>query len=890
MPATLTGRVDLHLHSYASNVTDYYAANAFALPESYSNPRDLYQILKRKGMSLVTLTDHNSIDGVKELLDAGYKDVFISAEMTTTFPEDGCNIHITVINMTEAQFKEIDRLRGNVYEMVAYVDSEIAAEGRQPQVNKLAYFMTHPLMSTQNRPYGREGALSVAHLEKALLLCHCLEAQNGARTRALNDLTQQMFMALDRKLIEKLANRHRISPKGDTPWLKAWVAGSDDHSGINPGATWTTFDLRGQPATANALVETIRERRTGISGAHGGPLTIAHSVIKLLYEGGDRRVVATAASASGTKVDTSKGSPRSLALSGPLQSLLRMVFQGDSLSRLDRLHFALRRAALNLPWKPAPSAHDPFEAVLERCIHDLIADPTVADELARLTHPDDRIFFVIKSLVYRVFTTYLDGFRSESGRDLIGAIKQLVALMASNVMVSLPYLLAFTQQSADGLIARDVRKAFGLKEPRKLALLTDTFFEVNGVSATIKRMLRESIRRELDFTVITCVTPDQRALANADPELAGFMRQGRLKLFDSVSHVGMPQYDGLTLHFPPVLDILKYLQEEGFSKVQLSTPGTVGLTGLLASKLLQIESSATYHTSFPEYVENYTKDVSLEALTWKYMILFYHAVDEAVVPSQFVARLLHKRGLRKRKLLVLDRWVDVQRFRPDLRSERFWDAYGLHDGTDRIVFAYVGRLAVEKNLHLLCQAYAELLKEQPLAHLVFIGDGPYKAQLIKLTAKLPVTFTGYLGGESLARAVASIDVKVFPSCTDTWGNAPLEAQAAGVPVIVTDIGGPAELVRDGETGIVVRGNDMQSLLHAMRIMTDRATRERMGLAAREFAEAGHLEEPFAAILDAEAYRRRQKSIKHAAAEFEDEVEAGSLAANSQVASIFRARG
>lgn len=118
-------RVDLHLHSHASNVTDYYAANAFAIPESYSEPRALYQLLRQRGMSLVTLTDHNSIDGVRELLSAGLPDVFISAELTTTFPHDGCNIHITVANVTEAQFAEADRLRGNVHELIAYRADQI---------------------------------------------------------------------------------------------------------------------------------------------------------------------------------------------------------------------------------------------------------------------------------------------------------------------------------------------------------------------------------------------------------------------------------------------------------------------------------------------------------------------------------------------------------------------------------------------------------------------------------------------------------------------------------------------------------------------------------------------------------------------------------------------
>src|SRR5581483_11637270 len=169
------GRVDFHLHSYASNVTMLYAANAFSLPESYSEPSRLYQVLKARGMTLMTLTDHNTIDGVLELLDRGLSDVFISSELTATFPEDGCNIHVTIANCTEAQFKEADRLRKNVYELVGWLDAQIADEDGR---NKLAYFMTHPLISTGNRPHGREGALAVKHLEKALLLFNTFEVHN----------------------------------------------------------------------------------------------------------------------------------------------------------------------------------------------------------------------------------------------------------------------------------------------------------------------------------------------------------------------------------------------------------------------------------------------------------------------------------------------------------------------------------------------------------------------------------------------------------------------------------------------------------------------------------------------------------------------------------------
>ena len=838
MSKNTIGRVDFHLHSYASNVTDYYAANTFSIPESYSVPIKLYHVLKKRGMSLVTLTDHNSIDGVRELLDRGLSDVFISAEMTTTFPEDGCNIHITVANMTEQQFSEVNRLRRNVYEMIAYVDQQIASEDSLGS-NKLIYFMTHPLMSTQNRPYGREGALSVAHIEKAMLLCNCIEVQNGARTKVLNDLTSEIVRGLSRETIETLANKHDIEPKGATPWLKSLVGGSDDHSNINPGQTWTEFEMSGPVVTANSMVDAIRARRSQPSGAHGGPVTLAHSILKLVYERGTQN------SAKANKV---------VGFGRSMQSLLQLIFdaQGQSLGTKLMFQSRLWRSRFK-QIRPRPELSKPFEAVLEAEIYPMLADEAFRAELRSVTTTDDRIFLVISTLVNRIFAHYVRGLRHSGSRNIVSAIKESVALVSSNLFVSLPYLVAFMQQSADCQISRDVRRAFNVQEPQKLVLVTDTYFDVNGVSNTIKRMLREAERRSINFTVVTCVSPEEyeRHMQNAD--IRRDIDSGRLKLFVAIADLAFPEYDGLRICFPPMLDMLKYLQEEGFTKMQISTPGVVGVAGLIAAKLLQIETASTYHTSIPEYVENYTKDLMLEAIAWKYTLMFYHSVDEVLVPSKFVAKLLHKRGLRNRKLLILDRWVDVDRFHPSKRVPTFWHSFGIED--DTVKFVYVGRVAIEKNLHVLAKAYAGLQAKNTNMHLIIIGDGPYRATLEDQLEGLPVTFTGYLYGEDLAAALASCDVKVFPSTTDTWGNAPLEAQASGLPVIVTDIGGPAELMRDGVTGVMVRGNDILSLQRAMVQMLDSTVRTSMGRAARAFAEANRVDEPFKAALDSEAYRR-----------------------------------
>ena len=135
------------------------------------------------------------------------------------------------------------------------------------------------------------------------------------------------------------------------------------------------------------------------------------------------------------------------------------------------------------------------------------------------------------------------------------------------------------------------------------------------------------------------------------------------------------------------------------------------------------------------------------------------------------------------------------------------------------------------------------LNSQLSTSLAFVGDGPYAKELRVL---LPdALFTGYLAGIELARAFASSDVFLFPSTTDTFGNVILEALASGVPCIVSDQGGPKDLIVNGRTGLVTRARDVEDFTNAVaRLVGDTALRETMRTEAhravqdRDWAEAG----------------------------------------------------
>ena len=107
--------------------------------------------------------------------------------------------------------------------------------------------------------------------------------------------------------------------------------------------------------------------------------------------------------------------------------------------------------------------------------------------------------------------------------------------------------------------------------------------------------------------------------------------------------------------------------------------------------------------------------------------------------------------------------------------------------------------------------------------------------LFRSAESLPEAFfTGYLRGKELATAYASADIFVFPSTTDTFGNVIIEAQSSGVPVVVSDSGGPKELVEDKANGLITKSRDVDDFTRAVRaLVTDPALRERMGISARK---------------------------------------------------------
>ena len=212
--------------------------------------------------------------------------------------------------------------------------------------------------------------------------------------------------------------------------------------------------------------------------------------------------------------------------------------------------------------------------------------------------------------------------------------------------------------------------------------------------------------------------------------------------------------------------------------LHIATEGPLGLAARSYALSHQWKFTTSYHTQFPQYLG---KRLPVP-LSWSYAALrwFHGAASHCMVSTRSVHAELVGRGFRN--LVQWQRGVDTDLFRPVGKS-----------GLDlpRPIAAYVGRVAVEKNLD------AFLAMSWPGSKLV-IGDGPDSR---RLKAKYPAaTYAGFRYGEELARLLSGADIMVFPSLTDTFGLVNLEALACGVPVAAFPVTGPIDVIEDGVTG------------------------------------------------------------------------------------------
>ncbi len=388
-------------------------------------------------------------------------------------------------------------------------------------------------------------------------------------------------------------------------------------------------------------------------------------------------------------------------------------------------------------------------------------------------------------------------------------------------------------------------------QPR-VAFFPDSFVEIDGVAMTSKKLIGFAKDNGYPFL---CVHAGAENSATVE---------GSVELFSlKRSPLSFPMDE--TLKYDPLFQrhtgkVIRKLMEFKPDIIHITGLNDVSIMGAYLSWKLNLPMVASWHTNLHEFAARrlmrmlkFLPDGALRAFTGfterKIMdgaILYYKMPKIILAPNRELVDIL-KKGT-KRECRLMERGVDTEMFTPQKRT--------VSDGTFRIGF--VGRLRAEKNVRMLEQLEKRLIgKTERKFEFLIAGHGNEREWLEKNMEH--AVFTGFIEGDQLSEVYANMDVFVFPSETDAFGNVIQEANASGVPSLVTDSGGPKYLVSHDETGFICKSMD-DFLKYVLELMDNRAKLLKMKEAARNFALSRSWDSVFVSVYDAyrECIRQRKE--------------------------------
>lgn len=347
----------------------------------------------------------------------------------------------------------------------------------------------------------------------------------------------------------------------------------------------------------------------------------------------------------------------------------------------------------------------------------------------------------------------------------------------------------------------------------RIALICETFLpDVNGVTTTLCRLLEYLQYQGHDVLLFA---PHGAPSSYAGAEVV------------PLNGMPLPLYPEVKLT-PPQPGLTARLQRFQPDLVHLVGPVVLGAIVPGIVRRLGLPLIASYHTDFGAYSQHYGFGFLKHGVN-AWLRWIHNRCRINLCPSRFTMNVLRAAGFRR--LRIWGRGVDIERFHPRYRSEAWRAAVGVQPG-ERVVL-YVGRVAAEKRVDLLPEAIRGL----PNTRLVIVGDGPFRSELQRRCAGLPVHFTGYLKGDDLATAYASADVFVFTSDTDTFGQVVQEAMASALPVVAARAGGALDLIHYGQNGYLFTPGIVSDLRSRLReVLANDERRLAQGTVGRAIAE------------------------------------------------------
>lgn len=242
-------------------------------------------------------------------------------------------------------------------------------------------------------------------------------------------------------------------------------------------------------------------------------------------------------------------------------------------------------------------------------------------------------------------------------------------------------------------------------------------------------------------------------------------------------------YADSELAFPLIAPILKALRHLKPDIIELETPSPGAWMVGIAGKIIGIKVFSHYRTDVPNYTRSLVKEAWMRRYVLWLMRVFYQHTAPVISPCEAYKKILKNEiKVKEKNIKVLPRGIPLENFSTSSRKK-----------TDKIRFLYVGRISVEKDIPFLELLWKNFQNEN--AELTFVGAGWYLDTLKENLKGFPnIHFAGAKASTELAQYYANADFFLFPSATDTFGNVVVESLACGTPALVTDQGGPQDII------------------------------------------------------------------------------------------------
>ncbi len=799
-------RIDLHCHDLNSDQPDELWGRILRLPETWLESKKLVKCLRQHGSDVITVTNHNNARSCWQLLDKG-EDVLVGAEFTCHFPDRDLFVHVLTYGFSPAQEEILNRHRRDVYQFLRY-----AAEHDLPVI------LPHPLFL-----YAHTGKVDPTVFELLALLFQRVEVLNGQRDLWQSTLTLNWARSITPEKMQAWGRKHRLNPadfgvNAESP--KVLTGGSDDHMGIFAGQCGSFLqvpDLQQrllQEKPSALALEAIREGRIAPFGHVGENQKLNIALLDYFAQ------VATRIQDPGLlRILLHRGETSDkLACLAISNAMLELQKKKHARKFFEFVHDALQGKKPNrmLKWKVAKKYRfclnhlqriaaskqgtpEEFVATVNESIGELFTDLNrlmlaKVEKSGLLTSDNQALRFSTEELTRnfeipaQLSALVFGGdnpHRHTSGRkvtDLLDGISfpLMISAVLAGATVASTRLLYQNRQ-----FLNDFARQLGSNSHNCRALhLTDTLFDRNGVSNSLTGKLRQIQQRDLPIDLLVC--DDEREA------------EDHLLVFRPLGSYTLPDTGGQQLRIPDLLQIARAFYEGGYDRVICSTEGPMVLVALFLKYMFNVPCYFFMHTDWLEYIKSTTDATPHERDRIRRLLrLLYQQFD-----GVFVLNTEHKRWLTGHEMELDPMQVFLTAHQapeaiansvPVEKRELFADA----DAETPVLFIAC-RLSQEKGLRDLPRILDRARQSLPDLRLVIAGSGPEEDAL---RAQLPdAVFLGWTDHARLAQLYQGLDLFVFPSRFDTFGNVLLEAFAHGMPAVAYATKGPADIIQPGVSG------------------------------------------------------------------------------------------